>query len=301
MPISVALHTNCYKNDNDPASSHNSGVADFPCHSYSLQGMEKTVFEIPKMDCAAEETLVRLKLDGMPAVKDIDFDIAGRRVTVLHEGGLDAIERAVTDLDLGGKRIHTEESEKVRFDEHRGQRKLLWRVLGINAFFFALELLTGFIADSMGLVADSLDMLADALVYALALFAVGGTIARKKAIAKASGYFQLVLAVLGLVEVIRRFSGYGETPAFQTMIVVSLLALVGNSISLYLLRKSENREAHMEASMIFTSNDVIINIGVIVAGVMVFLTSSKLPDLAVGTAVFVIVGRGAYRILQLAK
>jgi Co/Zn/Cd efflux system component len=57
----------------------------------------------------------------------------------------------------------------------------------------------------------------------------------------------------------------------------------------------------MQASMIFTSTDVIVNLGVIAAGVIVYLTASKLPDLAIGTIVFILVGRGAYRILQLSK
>lgn len=65
------------------------------------------------------------------------------------------------------------------------------------------------------------------------------------------------------------------------------------------ITKSKSKEAHMEASMIFTSNDVIINLGVIVAGVLVFVTESKLPDLIIGLIVFVIVVRGALRILKL--
>ena len=85
------------------------------------------------------------------------------------------------------------------------------------------------------------------------------------------------------------------------MIVISLLALIGNAVSLYLLQKSKAEEAHMQASVIFTSNDVVINIGVIVAGALVFLTRSRLPDLIVGLIVFIVVGRGALRILRLAK
>lgn len=181
------------------------------------------------------------------------------------------------------------------------ERTLLLQVLGINFFFFGLEILMGFLANSMGLVADSLDMLADSLVYGMALFAVGGTVARKKSIAKVSGYFQLVLALIGIFEVIRRFLGLGEVPTFQLMIGISTLALIGNATSLYLLQKSKNREAHMQASLIFTSNDVIINIGIILAGVLVYLTNSKIPDLVVGAIVFFIVARGAYRILQLSK
>ena len=53
--------------------------------------------------------------------------------------------------------------------------------------------------------------------------------------------------------------------------------------------------------MIFTSNDVIINTGVITAGVLVNWLNSSYPDLIIGAIVFIIVARGAYRILQLAK
>src|SRR5574344_2336640 len=84
-------------------------------------------------------------------------------------------------------------------------------------------------------------------------------------------------------------------------IIISILALIGNGLCLYLLQKSKSKEAHMQASMIFTSNDVIVNLGVIVAGGLVYLTNSKYPDLIVGTIVFFIVGQGAFKILKLSK
>lgn len=55
----------------------------------------------------------------------------------------------------------------------------------------------------------------------------------------------------------------------------------------------------MRASQIFTSNDIIVNIEVIVAGILVYATNSKFPDLIVGIVVFVIVAKGAYKILKL--
>ena len=57
----------------------------------------------------------------------------------------------------------------------------------------------------------------------------------------------------------------------------------------------------MRASMIFTSNDIIINLGVITAGVLVSLLDSGLPDLIVGAIVFLVVSRGAWRILTLSR
>ncbi|GAB3832620.1 hypothetical protein GCM10028895_50550 [Pontibacter rugosus] len=114
----------------------------------------------------------------------------------------------------------------------------------------------------------------------------------EKNIAKASGYFQLTLAVIGFVEVVRRFIGNEDLPDFRTMIVVSILALIANAICLYLLQRSKSKEAHMQATMIFTSNDIIINGGVILAGLLVLFTESSLPDLIVGAIVFIIVIRG---------
>ena len=65
--------------------------------------------------------------------------------------------------------------------------------------------------------------------------------------------------------------------------------------------KIKSEEAHIKASMIFTSNDVIVNLSVIVAGVLVYFTNSKYPDLVIGTIVFLLVAKGALRILKLAK
>ncbi len=183
----------------------------------------------------------------------------------------------------------------------RAQSKVLWTVLFINFGFFIIEMTTGLISKSMGLVADSLDMLADAFVYGLGLWAVGSLDIRKKKVARLSGYFQLFLALLGIMEVIRRFLGFEVLPDFRVMIGVSFLALTANSVCLFLLQKSKSTEAHMRASMIFTSNDVIINAGVILAGILVLLTRSKYPDLVVGAIVFMIVIRGAFRILKLGK
>lgn len=153
----------------------------------------------------------------------------------------------------------------------------------------------------MGLLADSLDMLADSIIYGLSVYAVGGSISRKKKIAGIAGLFQSALAILGFLEVVRRFIGYVPTPDFKMMIIISFIALIGNAACLYLLQRSKSQEVHMQASMIFTSMDVIINIGVIIAGICVYITGSKIPDLAVGTIVFILVSRGSYRILRLSR
>ena len=264
--------------------------------------MQISVFEITKMDCPSEENLIRMKLDGISGIANLDFDIPNRKLTVFHSGQIDEIEKSVIELNLGGKKVSTEITEQTDFKENSIQKKLLWAVLGVNFAFFVIEMTTGIISKSMGLVADSLDMLADSFVYGISLFAVGGTLIRKKRIAKLAGYFQITLAIIGFAEVLRRFFGSEKLPDFSTMIIVSFLALIANGICLYLLQKSKSKEeAHMKASMIFTSNDVVINLGVITAGVLVNWMNSNKPDLIIGTIVFILVIQGAIRILKLGK
>ncbi len=263
--------------------------------------MIKTTFHIPQMDCPSEENLIKLKLDGVPEIKHLKFDLQNRQLTVFHDGQLELIDRLLSELNLGSKKLATEQTESVDFAEENNQRKLLWMVLGINFAFFIIEMTTGFISKSMGLVADSLDMLADAFVYGISLLAVGATINRKKSIAKLAGYVQITLAVIGFMEVLRRFFGDEKLPDFFTMVLVSVFALIANGICLYLLQKSKSKEAHMQASMIFTSNDVIINLGVITAGILVHWLNSSKPDLIIGTIVFILVIQGAIRILKLSK
>jgi Co/Zn/Cd efflux system component len=263
--------------------------------------VKKTTFHISKMDCPSEENMIRLKLQGLHFMK-LDFDIPNRNLYVYHESDITSIFNAVNDLNLGASLIGSEESNYTHVSEdHSKEKKLLWTVLLINLSLFILEIIAGFISESMGLVADSLDMLADTMVYGLSLYAIGHLASKKKQIAKLSGYFQMALALFGIIEVIRRFLGIEEVPEFQLMIIISLFALVGNAVSLYLLQKSKSKEVHMQASVIFTSNDVIVNIGVILAGAIVYFTNSKYPDLIVGSIVFVLVAKGAIRILKLSK
>lgn len=265
--------------------------------------MQKSIYKIPEMDCPSEENLIRMKLEGLEDIKHLDFDIENRRLSVVHLNENEKITEQLESLNLGAVLLELEKADEsaLNAESSADQTKLLWTVLLINFGFFVIEMTAGLISRSMGLVADSLDMLADASVYGLSLWAVGAAVTRKKKVATISGYFQLTLAAIGLIEVIRRFIGVEELPDFRIMIIVSGLALIANSVCLYLLQKSKSKEAHMKASMIFTSNDIIINTGVILSGVLVLLTQSKYPDLIVGAIVFLVVVRGAVRILKLGK
>jgi Co/Zn/Cd efflux system component len=85
------------------------------------------------------------------------------------------------------------------------------------------------------------------------------------------------------------------------MIGMGLVALIANVVCLILISKHRKGEVHMRASWLFSKNDVIANLGVILAGVLVGWSGSRMPDLIIGFVVALIVFRGGMHILKDAR
>lgn len=177
------------------------------------------------------------------------------------------------------------------------QRSTLVALLAVNATMFVAEITFGIIADSTGLIADSLDMLADALVYGLSLYVVGRSHIDKIHAARWSGFFQIALACGVATDIARRFI-FGSEPEPVFIYGVGAIALIANVICLRLLYRHRKGQVHMRASWIFSKNDVIANLGVIVAGLLVHVTGTRWPDILIGAVITVIVLRGGTRILR---
>jgi Co/Zn/Cd efflux system component len=266
---------------------------------------EQSAFAVPRMDCPSEERTIRMALDGLASVRALSFDLPGRRLTVWHEqGAAPIIAGRLEPLGLGAHLVETRTGAPaiagMPTPEAQGgaEARTLWVVLAINAVMFVVEFVGGLLVQSTGLLADSLDMLADATVYGLSLYAVGRAATHKLRAAHLSGMLQVVLALGALFEVIRR-AFRGSEPEPTWMLGVAALALVANVICLVLVSRHREGGAHMKASYIFSTNDVIANLGVIVAGALVAWTGSRFPDLAVGAIIALVVLSGAVRILRL--
>ncbi|MAW61476.1 MAG: sodium:proton antiporter [Planctomycetes bacterium] len=262
-------------------------------------------FSVPKMDCPAEERTIRLALGGMDEVRGLSFDLAGRKLEVLHGGGGEAVLDRLSGLGLGasleatlpvGSRPSTDFADSLS-PSGRESNALRW-LLGINALLFLVEMFAGILSESTALIGESLDNLADAAVYGLALYAVGHGPRMQLRAAHVAGVLQIALAIGVLGEVLRRLV-YGSEPQSVVMMTIALVALTANVSCLLLISRHRGGGAHMKASWIFSANDVLINVGVIVAGALVAWTGSNLPDLVIGTATGLIVLNGARRILSI--
>lgn len=265
-----------------------------------------SVFNVPQMDCPSEQNLIRTAFAGLDQEVVFEFALPDRKVHIYHPDIAETVEKTMASVGLGANLISVESvgreaaqaaQETAKSEEVREARVLRW-LLGINAVMFVLELSVGIVAQSTGLIADSLDMFADAAVYGVSLYVVGKAARLKLKAAHFSGWLQLVLALGVLLEVLRR-AVYGSEPVSVLMMGAGAVALAANITCLLLIFKSRNQGAHMKASWIFSASDVLANAGVIIAGTLVALTGSQIPDLIIGVIIGFIVLNGARRILLL--
>lgn len=271
--------------------------------------MKQSIFDVPKMDCPSEEKLIRLTFAGIESIKKLEFDLPQRKLTIVHENDAQDVLKKLEPLGFGAKLTSTSaieiDSDDVlalakEVESDPKEEKVLIQLLVINLTMFFVEITMGIFAHSAGLISDSMDMFADAAVYGISLYAVGKAVALQKSAARISGYLQLALAVFAFSEVIRRFI-YGSEPQAGYMVGISIIALIANVICLLLISKQRTGKVHMEASYIFSTNDVIANAGVIIAGLLVGYFKSPIPDLVIGFVIAVVVIKGAIAILKISK
>ena len=262
----------------------------------------RSVFRIPGMDCPSEEQMIRMRLADAP-VAALKFDLAGRRLTVDHDGDAAQILARLVPLGYGAELAESlvlaaGEAQAAAPGDDAAEARVLWTLLAINAAMFVIELGAGLWARSAGLIADAMDMFADAAVYGVALYAVGRAARHKLAAARLAGVLQLVLALGALAEVVRRMLA-GAMPEAAGMMGIALLALAANVACLVLIARHREGGVHMKASYIFSANDVIANLGVIGAGALVAWLGTPWPDWIIGLLIAVVVLAGAVRILRL--
>lgn len=187
-------------------------------------------------------------------------------------------------------------------DDHENEnerRTLIW-VLLINFSQSLLAGIVGFIAQSTGLIGAGLDNLGDSFVYFASLYAVGRSATAKSRVAKLSGVLLVAMAIGLVVDVIRRFIS-GSEPVGWAMIVVAIINAATNLMCLRLLRSHRDEGVHLNASWIFTTNDMIANLGIVLSGIAVIFFHSQVPDLVIGVIVAGIVVKGGWEILSNAQ
>jgi cation diffusion facilitator family transporter len=175
--------------------------------------------------------------------------------------------------------------------------RILWVVLLINAVMFLVEGSAGLMAHSTSLLADALDMLGDALVYGFSLVVLARSARWQAGAALAKGGFMLAFGLGVLGEAAYKIL-HPVMPGVETMGVIGGLALVANLVCFFLLCRHRRDNLSMSSTWLCSRNDLIANVGVLVAAIGSYVLLSRWPDILVGVVIASLFLSSALQVLR---
>jgi len=186
--------------------------------------------------------------------------------------------------------------ELEKLAQQADQRRVLLMVLAINAAMFFAEFGAGIVAGSTALMADATDMLGDALVYGVSLYALARSDRWKAGAAMFKGAFILLFGIGIVINVVVKIAS-GVPPSSSLMLMFGSLALMANLICLRLLWRFRALDVNMASTFECSRNDVISNVGVLIAAGAVALFASPWPDILIGSAMAALFLRSSFRVI----
>ena len=190
------------------------------------------------------------------------------------------------------------EADEKRAGVDPAYRRALWIVVLLNLGFGVIELAGGFLARSQALKADSLDFIGDGSITLVGLIALGWSAVARSRTALAQGCFLAVLG-LGVIGSAIWRSFHAIPPEADLMGGIGIAALLVNiSAALVLSRFRNEGDATARAIWLFSRNDALANVAVIVAAGLVAVTGKAWPDLLVAGVIALLFLHSAYDIIR---
>lgn len=280
--------------------------------------MKEVRYHVTGMDCSSCAAKVEKAARGIAGVQDVKVSIASQIMTLEVDdpvARLPAVESAVTELGyqldrvkapkaVSGEHDHDEDGDDDRIPDLShvtpAYKRALWIVVLLNVGYGVIEIGGSILSGSQALQADSLDFLGDGLISFLGLIAVGWGLAARAKAALIQGIF---LALLGFGVVGSTIYRVFVEHEPQTLLMGSFafVAFVVNVLAAVVLIPHRKGDANMRAVWLFSRNDAIGNLAVVLAAVMVWALNSPWPDLIVAFAVAGLFLQSAWSIIRDAR
>ncbi|WP_082747903.1 cation diffusion facilitator family transporter [Bradyrhizobium macuxiense] len=246
-------------------------------------------YRVTGMDCAACAAKIQGAVRKLQGVRDAKVSIASQMMTLEVDGedpSLELIEETVTRL--GYQLARADGLSGSDLDPHLAPayRRALWIVVLLNVGYGLVEIVGGFISGSQALKADALDFLGDGSITFLALLSIGWSLRWRARSALLQGLFLGALGMVVLLNAAYRTIMLNQ-PEADLMGIFGFVALVVNLASAAVLVPHRTGDANVRAVWLFSRNDAIGNVAVVIAAGLVWWTGTPWPDLVVA---FVIAG-----------
>jgi cobalt-zinc-cadmium efflux system protein len=194
-------------------------------------------------------------------------------------------------------------------DNASRSRSHLAVALAITISFFVVELIGGYITNSLALAADAWHMLNDAVALAFALIAawIAG---RPSDLRKTFGYhraeilaaflngiFLWAVVILIIFSAIQRLQT-PATVASQEMLLIAVIGLAANGLSAGVLSRSKSESLNVKSAFLHVVSDTLGSVAVIAAGLVMFFTGWYQADPIFSMLVAILISYGAYKLIR---
>ena len=162
--------------------------------------------------------------------------------------------------------------------------RALWIVALLNAGYGVVEMTGGVLAGSQALKADALDFLGDGLITFLGIVALRWRPHVRARVALLQGTFLGALGLGVLMTTLYRVF-VAQQPEAEIMGVLGALGLAVNVTAALVLIPHRSGDVNVRAVWLFSRNDALGNVAVVIAAALVAWTGSPWPDLAVAVVI----------------
>ena len=261
-------------------------------------------YRVIGMDCAKDASAVERAVSRLPAVSDARVSTTSH---VLSFESRDSepvradVEKAVAALGYRLEPLQSDNDEdEIPAHMSRGYRRALWIVVGLNAGYGVIEMIGGFVVGSQALKADALDFVGDGLITFVGLLAIGWSLLWRSRAALIQGVFLGVLGIGVIVNTIYEVSTRRQ-PETLMMGALGVVALAVNVGAATVLMPHRSGDANMRAVWLFSRNDAIGSVAVVIGAGLVAVTGTAWPDLVVAGIIALLFLRSSWSIVQDAR
>ena len=258
--------------------------------------------QVQGMDCAKDAAgIERAARSAGVAEGDVKVSAATHVLTLwIAEDDLAKVRPALDATGYGFEKIEDGDASSDPAHKDPGYRRALWIVVLLNLGYGAFEMFGGFLSGSQALKADALDFVGDGAITFLGLLAIGWSLTWRARSAMVQGVF-LGLLGLGVVGTTLWRVVNQTVPQAGLMGAFAVGALVVNLLAVLPLLKHRKGDANMRAVWLFSRNDAIGNVAVVIAAGLVTWLANPWPDLIVAFAIAGLFLHSAWMIIRDAR
>lgn len=274
--------------------------------------VETARYRVTGMDCSDCADEIEQAANSVTGIEHAKVSFASQTLTLRAadlgarlpevEHVVNVLGYALVRLDSEGASANGSGTSTEREAAHLSARyrRALWTVVLLNVGYGIIETFGGFLSDSQALKADALDFLGDGLITGLGLVAIGWGLTWRARSALIQGVFLGLLGVGVLVNAVYRLQA-GYEPEAGLMGLFGIIALVVNVAAAFVLLPHRTGDANVRAVWLFSRNDAISNVAVVVAAGVVAWSGTRWPDLVVAVVIATLFLQSSWSIVKDAR